>query len=192
VSAVAEPVIGRILASHPLTVRSADRARDLDRHRVGDDVSHRRGLLDVAAQLVELLLAGVAGLGSAANPDRGEPGPWALPDADEVAEVEIALDVVGKRLRLVAQGRGVGLAGDIVERAKRPGRQQRIADPQQAPGIGRVPPANRRTSADLPIPASPDTSTAPAACRGDPGQRPGQLVHHVGTLQQARCGRGAV
>jgi hypothetical protein len=53
-----------------------------------------------------------------------------------------------------------GLAGDILQRAQRPRCQQRITRPSTHQASAPCRSTNRRTSADLPIPASPDTSTA--------------------------------
>jgi hypothetical protein len=76
-----------------------------------------------------------------------------------------------------------GLPGDVVQRPQRPGREQRVAGPQQDPGVRRPllaePPDQRRlTDAGL----AREQDDAAAVRRG--GQHAAQLVQQPGTFEQ--------
>jgi hypothetical protein len=76
-----------------------------------------------------------------------------------------------------------GLAGDVVQRPQRPGREQRVTGPQQEPGIRRVPlgePPYQRRLAD----AGLARHQHDAAAGRRRGQHAGQLAQHRGALQQ--------
>jgi hypothetical protein len=83
-----------------------------------------------------------------------------------------------------------GLPGDVVQRAQRPGREQRITNAEQEPGIRRPPlgePPDQRRLADAGLARHQD-DTAPRGRRGQHAvqllQQPSALkqVHHAETL----------
>jgi hypothetical protein len=76
-----------------------------------------------------------------------------------------------------------GLPGDIVQPPQRPGRQQRVAGPQQEPGIRRPllgEPPDQRRLADAGLARHQDDP----ATHGRVGQRAAQLVQQRGALEQ--------
>jgi hypothetical protein len=84
-----------------------------------------------------------------------------------------------------------GLAGDVVQRTQRPGRQQRITDSQQAPGICLVALCELPDEGRLADPRLTRHQHGLPACGRDPSQQPVQLAHHVRALQEHRRGWGA-
>jgi len=77
------------------------------------------------------------------------------------------------------------LPGDVVQRPQRPGREQRVAGPQQEPGIRRPPlgePPDQGRLADAGLARHQD-DTAPGGRRG---QHAVQLLQQPGALKQVR------
>jgi len=75
------------------------------------------------------------------------------------------------------------LAGDVVQRPQGPRREQRVAGPQQEPGLRRLPlgePPDQHRLADAGLARHQDDATA----RGRVGQRAAQLVQQRGALEQ--------
>jgi hypothetical protein len=88
------------------------------RDRVGEDVPDRRGVLDVLAQLLELLRGRVRRPDPALRPDGGEAG--ARPrETDEAVEVDVALDRVAELADVdAASGRVVDEPNRVAERER--------------------------------------------------------------------------
>jgi hypothetical protein len=76
-----------------------------------------------------------------------------------------------------------GLPGDVVQRPQRPRREQRVAGPQQEPGLRRAPlgePPDQHRLADAGLARHQDDATA----HGRVGQGAAQLVQQRGALEQ--------
>src|SRR5262245_12559109 len=102
--------------------RHRDRRRD--RNPVCERILDRRGVLNVRAELPQLLLTRSRRLDVRLRPNLGEPGAGALSDPEEVSDVEVALDLEGHLLELDPARGGVRYVADRVAEPER--RQQQL------------------------------------------------------------------
>src|SRR3990172_4230546 len=90
-----------------------------DGHRICEHVLDRRGVLDVGAQLLQLLLARSGRLDDRLRTDLLEARSDLAADPEEVPEIDVALDLVGHLLDLDPAGCGVRDVADGVAEAER-------------------------------------------------------------------------